>query len=112
VAESSASASSGFSAAQLNRTNGLSARRDARTKASATRSFPVPLSPVISTVTSRGATRLTRSARRDIAAEAKTSECKRLTSPRSCSFSRSSCRVATERRTTVSTSSTSNGLRK
>ena len=39
---------------------------------------------------------------RAMAGEAKTSECKRLTSPRSCSFSCSSCRVATARLTTVS----------
>ncbi len=84
---SSASASSGERAAQLKRTNGRSARREASTIASATLSLPVPLSPVMSTVTSRGATRPTSTPSRRIASEAKTIERARVSSPSSFSFS-------------------------
>ncbi len=50
---SSASASSAGSAAQLNRTSGLLARVDCAWSSSATNSLPVPVSPRTSTVTSR-----------------------------------------------------------
>jgi hypothetical protein len=55
--------------------------------ASATRSLPVPLSPVISTVTSRGATRPTSTPSRRMASEVKTMERARASSPWSFSFS-------------------------
>ena len=109
---SSASASSGVSDAQLNRTKRWPDRRDARQSASATRSFPVPLSPVMSTVTSRGATRATSCASRRMLSDAKTIEPESASSPVSRSFSAASWTASTARRTTASSSSFSKGLRK
>ena len=109
---SSASASSGVSAAQLKRTKARSARRDAWTIASATRSLPVPLSPVRRTVTSRGATRATSTASRRIGSEEKTMVRASASSPASRSFSCASRTASSARRTTASSSSVSNGFLK
>ena len=110
--KSSASASSGVRAAQLKRTNGLSARREPATMASARRSLPVPLSPEMSTVTSRGAARPASNASRCMASDANTMLRERESSQRSLSFSIARRVLSTERRTTASSSSISNGLRK
>ena len=59
--KSSASASVGGMAPQLTATNGFSARGLWRWMAQATSSFPVPVSPVMSTVAWEGATRAMRS---------------------------------------------------
>ena len=109
---SSASASSGLSAAQLKRTNGRSARREPATMASARRSLPVPLSPEISTVTSRGAARPASSASRRMASDANTMLRESDSSQRSFSFSSARRVLSTARRTTASSSSISKGLRK
>ena len=60
----------------------LNLREAEQKMASATRSLPVPLSPVMSTVTSRGAKRAMREARRCMLSEANTREPASASSPR------------------------------
>ena len=110
--KSSASASSATRDAQLNRTKGRAARREACTSASATRSLPVPLSPVSSTATSRGPTRATSEASRLMAGESKIMVRERASSPASRSFWARSRAASVARRTTARSSSGSKGLRK
>ena len=101
-----------MSAAQWKRRNGSCARFDAATSASATRSLPVPLSPVSSTVTSRGAIRCTSTASFDIAGDVNTNERDSVSSPDSRSTSAFSRTDSVARATTAIISSASNGFLK
>ena len=97
-------------AAQLKRTSGPFARLLSPWMSAATSSLPVPVSPRTSTVMSRGATRVTASIKRRIAAESPTMLRPMAFSAVSLRFWTRSARASRAHSMTSPISSMSNGL--